>query len=101
MHAPSTRLLDALVQHSRKMLSWVLQPFIYKLPALGLASSMQVHSAMISAALGGYLELMLELQKYSDATLYVQPDADAEGAHVEGGSLGDYEEVVTDDKTEL
>lgn len=56
---------------------------------------------MISAALGGYLELMLELQKYSDATLYVQPDADAEGAHVEGDSLDDYEEVVTDDKTEL
>lgn len=49
---------------------------------------------MISAALGGYLELLLELQKYSDPALYISPPAGEEGAQED-----DEYEVV--DKTEL
>lgn len=53
----------------------------------------QVHSAMISAALGGHLDVLLELKQYSDPTLYVQPPAGTAGGD------DDYEE--SDDKTEL
>lgn len=47
---------------------------------------------MISAALGGHLDVLLELKQYSDPTLYVQPPA--------GTADDDYDESV-DDKTEL
>lgn len=49
---------------------------------------------MISAALGGYLDLLLQLQKYSDPKLYVKLPAEEEGAQ-------DDDEYEVVDKTEL
>jgi hypothetical protein len=48
---------------------------------------------MISAALGGHLDVLLELKQYYDPQLYVQPPAGT-------GGDDDYDESV-DDKTEL
>lgn len=59
-----------------------------------LLFGVQVHSALISAALGGQLDLVLELKQHSDPTLYVRPAAD----EAEAGE-DDYEEAG--DKSEL
>lgn len=55
----------------------------------------QVHSAMISAGLGGHLDVLLELKQYSDPALYAKP---AGGA---GDDDDDDYDDSTADKTEL
>jgi hypothetical protein len=56
----------------------------------------QVHSALISAALGGHLDVLLLLKQHSEPELYVEQPAGAEEE--------DYEPVdpaAAADKTEL
>lgn len=53
----------------------------------------QVHSALISAALGGHLDVLLLLKQHSDPTLYVEQPA--------GMEEEDYEEDAAAAKTEL